>query len=144
MHWICSTPIFLTILKVYPFLIEICMGGTLQSLQFCPWFRKLLPKLPSDLFWGEICLTKFKILPFLDGICMGGTLRMSNFIILSIFLRFLDPNIGHKNVDRSVLGWNLQPNLRILPFLVEICIGGTLRMSKSKILSIYLGSWTSI
>jgi hypothetical protein len=64
------------------------MGGTLRSLQFCPCFRKLLPKLPSDLFYGEICSTKFKILPFLDGICMGGTLRMSNFKILSIFLGF--------------------------------------------------------
>jgi hypothetical protein len=73
-------------LKVYHFLVEISMGGTLRSLQFCPWFQKFLPKLPSDLFSGEICLTEFKILPFLDGICMGGTLTMSNFKILSIFL----------------------------------------------------------
>jgi hypothetical protein len=62
----------LTILKVYPFLVEICMGGTLRSLQFCPWFQKLLPKLPSDLFSGEICITKnLRFFPFLDGICMG-------------------------------------------------------------------------
>jgi hypothetical protein len=81
----------LTILKIYPFLVEICMGGTLRSLQFCPWFQKLLPNLPSDIFSGDICLTKFKILPFLDGICMGGTLAMSNFKILSIFFLVFGP-----------------------------------------------------
>jgi hypothetical protein len=36
--------------KVYPFLVEICMGCILRSLQFCPWFQELLPKFPSDLF----------------------------------------------------------------------------------------------
>jgi hypothetical protein len=86
-----------------PFLSRY-LYGTLRSLQFCPWFRKLLPKLPSDLFEGEICLTKFMILPFLDGIYMGASLRMSNFKILSIFFRFLDLNIGHKNFFWSVLG----------------------------------------
>jgi hypothetical protein len=45
-----------------------------------------LAKLPSDLFFGEICLTKLKDFTFLVGICMGGTLRMANFKILSFFL----------------------------------------------------------
>jgi hypothetical protein len=34
-----------------------------------------LAKLPSDLFFGEICLTKLKDFTFLVRICMGGTLR---------------------------------------------------------------------
>jgi hypothetical protein len=89
----------------------------------------LIPKIGTEIavrfvLGGENCLAKFKFI-----------LRIS---------RFLDPNIGHKNVFRSVLGWNLQPNLSILPFLVGICMGGTLGMANFKILSIYLGSWTSI
>jgi hypothetical protein len=36
---------FLTILKVYPFLVEICMGGTLRSLQFYPWVPKIVTEI---------------------------------------------------------------------------------------------------
>jgi hypothetical protein len=63
-----------------------------------------IPKLPSDLFFGGICLRKLKILPFLYSIYMEGTLRMSNYRILSIFFRFLDPNIVTKTAVRCVLG----------------------------------------
>jgi hypothetical protein len=45
-----------------------------------------------------------RFLPFLVGICMGGTLRMSNFQILSIFFRFLDPNIVTNDAIKCVLG----------------------------------------
>ena len=53
------------------------------SLQFCTWTPTQLSQLPSDLFYGEICLTKLKVEPFLVGICMGGTLRTPNFKNLS-------------------------------------------------------------
>jgi hypothetical protein len=43
------------------------------------WTPIWLPKVPSDLLYGEICCTKLKVSPFLVGICMGGTLGMSNF-----------------------------------------------------------------
>jgi hypothetical protein len=48
------------------------------------WTPIKLLKMPSDLFYGEICLTKLKV-------CMGGTLRMLNFKILSTFLSSWSP-----------------------------------------------------
>jgi hypothetical protein len=75
---------FLTILKVYPFLVEICMGGTLRSLQFrSEFFYRNCRQICSKV---KLSQQNLRILPYLDGICRGGTLRMSNFKILSIFL----------------------------------------------------------
>jgi hypothetical protein len=73
------------------------MGGypsdiKFQNSEFAVLSLPKLPKLPSDLFFGEICLRKLKILPFLDGICMEGC-QNSKF---RVFFRLLDPNIGKK------------------------------------------------
>jgi hypothetical protein len=86
---------------VVPFGYKISM----LSMLFCPWFPKYLPKVPSDLFYGEICSTKLKVFIFFRW-NLYGTLRMSNFKIFSIFL-VLDPKKVTKNIIKFVLWGNL-------------------------------------
>jgi hypothetical protein len=62
---------------------------------------------------------------------------MSNFKILSIFLALGPQNSYPKCRQMCPTVKFALPNSKILPFLVEICMGGTLRMSNIKILSIF-------
>jgi hypothetical protein len=50
------------------FLVDICMRGTLRmsnfktlSVYICSWTPIQLPKMASDLFYGEIFKTKLKV-----------------------------------------------------------------------------------
>jgi hypothetical protein len=50
---------------IYPFWVAICIRGTLKtrnfkilSAQFCSWTPNYWTKVPSDLFYGEICCIK--------------------------------------------------------------------------------------
>jgi hypothetical protein len=66
-----------------------------------------LAKLPSDLFFGGICLTKLKVFTFLSRNLYGRYPKDDKLQNSEYFFRFLDPNIITKNAVRSVLGWNL-------------------------------------
>jgi hypothetical protein len=54
---------------------------------------------------------------------------MSNFKTLSDLFLFLDPNIVAINGIKVVHSENRLTKLKVEPFLVEICMEGTLRIS---------------
>jgi hypothetical protein len=69
---------------------------------------------------------------------------MSNFKIVSFFL-VPGPHYSYQMWHQICYTVKfIQQNSRFLPFLGGICMGGTLRMSSFKILSIFSGSRTSI
>jgi hypothetical protein len=69
---------------------------------------------------------------------------MTNFKILSIF-EVPGPQYSYQKCRQMCSRVKFaSPNSRFLPFLGEICMVGTLRMSNFKILSIFLGFWTPI
>jgi hypothetical protein len=69
---------------------------------------------------------------------------MSNFENLSIFSDFWTSIKLPKVPSDLFYGGISLTKLKVLSFLGGICMGGTLRMSNFKNLSIFSGSWTSI
>jgi hypothetical protein len=60
--------------------------------------------LPSDLFFGEICLTKLKDFTFLSRNLYGRYPKDDKLQNFEYFFWFLDPNIITKNAVKCVLG----------------------------------------
>jgi hypothetical protein len=92
------------------------------------------PKNKSDrTFIQQFCILKImaysEFLKFLN----------SKYVIL-----FLDPELHKKSATRFIPRWNLMNKTFIPLFCVGICMGGTLRMSNFKTLSIFSDFWTPI
>jgi hypothetical protein len=82
-----------------------------------PWTPKYIPKVSSDLFYGEIYLTKLKVFTFLRWNLYGRYPYDVKFQNSEWFFWLLDPNIVTKSAIRFVLRWNLLKKTQGLTFL---------------------------
>jgi hypothetical protein len=86
-------------------------------------------------YWDIDQIQEFSLKIHDSNVCMGDTLRMSSFKTLSDFLYFWTPIKLLKMTSNMFYSEIRLTKLKVLPFLVGVCMGGNLRMSNLKILS---------